>query len=56
MATELTSDEVDKVLADSANVVERVRDGDPHALASLFTAAGVTVTATKVSEATTETR
>jgi hypothetical protein len=56
MATELTSDEIDKVFADNADVVERIGDGDPHALASLLAAAGVSVTATKVSEAATETR
>lgn len=46
MATELTSEEIDEVFEQNADVVERISDGDPHALASLFAAAGVTVTAT----------
>lgn len=54
MATELTSEEIYEVLKQNAEVVERVGAGDPHALASLFAAAGVTVTATKVTEVATE--
>lgn len=49
MATELTNVEIDEVFEQNADVVGRIRSGDPHALASLFVAAGVTVTTTKVS-------
>lgn len=48
MATELTSEEIEEVFEQNADVVDRISSGDPHALASLFAAAGVTVTATKV--------
>lgn len=53
MATELTSEEIEEVFEQNADVVDRISSGDPHALASLFAAAGVTVTATKVTEAAT---
>ncbi|MEI2637424.1 MAG: hypothetical protein V9F03_00235 [Microthrixaceae bacterium] len=53
MATELTSEEIEEVFEQNADVVDRISSGDPHALASLFAAAGVTVTATKVAEAAT---
>lgn len=52
MATELTSEEIEEVFEQNADV-DRISSGDPHALASLFAAAGVTVTATKVTEAAT---